>query len=144
MSEHKNISVFSTLFKARNDVFALRWEKAGKSGYSPAYQYDLYRYKLHRMKGGTFQNYADKSYIPFTEEQITKHLVGEQFIGIYPLLKDNTSWFIAADFDGENWINECRTFLEICKHKKFLLILSVQDQVMADMSGYFLSKTTQQ
>lgn len=50
-----------------------------------------------------------------TDEQITKHLKGEQFIGIYPLLQDNTSWFIAADFDKENWQEECSKFLDICR-----------------------------
>ena len=68
----------------------------------PAYSFDPYRYRVHKMKGGTFQNYADKSYLPLTDEQISKHLNGEQLVGIYPLLKDNTSWFIAADFDEEN------------------------------------------
>ncbi len=116
MYGEKEIKLFSALFNARKDVFALRWEKAGKCGYSPAYQYDQYHYKLHRIKGGNFQNYSEKSYTPLTEEEIIKHLNGEQFIGIYPLLKDNTSCFIAADFDKENWIEECRMFLNTCKN----------------------------
>jgi acetyl-CoA carboxylase biotin carboxyl carrier protein len=44
-------------------------------------------------------------------------LKGEQLIGIYPLLKDNTSWFIAADFDKAGWENECKTFLNACIEK---------------------------
>lgn len=36
-------------------------------------------------------------------------------MGIYPLLKDNNSWFIAADFDKENWAEECRTLILACK-----------------------------
>ena len=78
----------------------------------PAYHYDPYMYRVHKMKGGTFQNYTDKSYLPYSNEQIAKHLKGEQLIGIYPLLKDNTSWFIAADFDEDNWDAECRTFIK--------------------------------
>ena len=114
MYDEKEIKLFSELFKARTDIFAIRWEKDNKSGYSPSYQYDSYLYKLHKIKGGNFQNYQDKSHTPLTNEQITKHLNGGQFIGIYPLLQDNTSWFIAADFDKENWIDECRIFLNIC------------------------------
>ena len=67
----------------------------------PAYQFDPYMYRLHKMKGGSFANYADKTYLHFTDDQLIKHFDGEQLIGIYPLLKDNTSWFIAADFDKE-------------------------------------------
>lgn len=110
----KNISLFKYLFKGREDVFATRWEKDKKSGYMPAYFFDPYRFRVHKMKGGTFQNYADKSYFPLTDEQIIKHLSGEQQIGLYPLLPDNTSWFIAADFDEGNWIESAHKFINAC------------------------------
>ncbi|HET7360318.1 MAG TPA: DEAD/DEAH box helicase family protein, partial [Salinimicrobium sp.] len=84
----------------------------------PAYSYDPYMYRLHKMKGGSFKNYKDKIPQPLTDNQIEKHLNGNQLIGIYPLLKDNTSWFIAADFDKQNWIEECRKLIEICAEKK--------------------------
>ncbi|NTS43094.1 DEAD/DEAH box helicase family protein [Flavisolibacter sp. BT320] len=83
----------------------------------PAYFYDPYRYKAHVLKGGTFQTFTEKSYLPLTDEQIPKHLNGKQHIGLYPLLTDNTSWFIAADFDKENWAKECRSFLKVCAAK---------------------------
>jgi superfamily II DNA or RNA helicase len=66
------------------------------------------------MKGGNFNDYTEKSYLPYSDEQIAKHLKGEQLIGIYPLLKDSTSWFIAADFDKAGWENECKAFLNAC------------------------------
>ena len=98
---NNKINLFRSLFKGREDVFAIRWEKGAKSGYMPSYFYDPYVYRLHKIKGGTFQNYADKSYLPLTNEQIAKHLTGMQLTGLYPLLQDNTSWFIAADFDKQ-------------------------------------------
>lgn len=66
----------------------------------PAYFYDPYRYKAHQMRGGTFKDFKEKKYLELNDGQILKHLKGEQLIGIYPLLKDNTSWFIVADFDN--------------------------------------------
>lgn len=116
-STSDNIPLFRSLFKGREDVFAIRWEKGTKSGYMPAYFYDPYRYKAHVLKGGTFQNFAEKSHLPLTDEQVARHLSGKQYMGLYPLLSDNTSWFIAADFDKENWIDECRNFLKICESK---------------------------
>jgi hypothetical protein len=113
-SSQTKISLFKTLFRGREDIFAQRWEKGGKAGYFPQYDYDPYQYRLHKMKGGTIQNYADKQPRALSDEQFAKHLSGENFIGIYPLLKDNTSWFIAADFDKANWIEECRSFLTFC------------------------------
>lgn len=109
-----NIQLFKSLFTGREDAFAIRWEKGNKSGYIPAYLYDPYQYRIHKMKGGTFQTYTDKEYLPITEKEIEKHLNGEQHIGVYPLLKDNTSWFIVADFDKVDWVNDCKKFINAC------------------------------
>lgn len=80
----------------------------------PAYFFDPYRFRAHKMKGGTFQNYSDKSYLQLTDDQIVKHLSGEQLIGLYPILPDNTSWFIVADFDEGNWIESAHKFIGAC------------------------------
>jgi superfamily II DNA or RNA helicase len=113
------IQLFKSVFKGREDVFAVRWEKESKSGYMPAYFYDPYMYRAHKIKGGTFQNYKDKSYLKLTDKEIAKHLNGEQLIGIYPLLSDNSSWFLVADFDKENWIAEATLFIKYCQQKGF-------------------------
>ena len=55
------IQIFKSVFKGREDVFAIRWENGNKSGYMPAYFYDPYMYRAHKMKGGTFQNYNKKT-----------------------------------------------------------------------------------
>ncbi|WP_199223387.1 TOTE conflict system archaeo-eukaryotic primase domain-containing protein [Brumimicrobium oceani] len=106
------INLFRSLFKGREDVFAVRWEKGKKSGYMPAYFYDPYRYRVHRMNGGTFQNFTEKSYLKHSDEQVQKHLDGFHHIGIYPLLQDNSSWFLVADFDKANWQKEVIVFLD--------------------------------
>ncbi len=113
-----NINLFRSLFKGREDVFAVRWEKGDKKGYMPSCFYDPYMYRAHKMKGGTFQNYKDKSYLPLNDNEIVKHLKGIHQIGVYPLLTDNTSWFLVADFDKDNWIAEAKTFLNACEQKK--------------------------
>ena len=111
---HK-LNIFKSLFSGREDVFAIKWEKGIKSGYMPAYKFDPYFYRSHKIKGGNFNDFPDKSYLPFNDEQIEKHLNGDHQAGIYPLLPDNTSWFIVADFDKENWIEECHIFINVCR-----------------------------
>ncbi|MEO6868180.1 MAG: hypothetical protein ABI168_00960 [Ginsengibacter sp.] len=111
------IQIFRSLFKGREDVFAIRWEKGIKSGYMPAYFYDPYQYRIHKINGGTFQNFTGKKYLQLTDKEIAKHLKGEQLIGVYPLLTDNSSWFLAADFDKENWIEESKKFITACNEK---------------------------
>jgi superfamily II DNA or RNA helicase len=81
----------------------------------PAYDVDWDAYRMHKANGGTFQSFAQKTFQPLSDEQILKHLRGEHFIGIYPMLHDNTSWFIAADFDEQNWREESERFTEQCR-----------------------------
>ncbi|WP_298954265.1 DEAD/DEAH box helicase [uncultured Nonlabens sp.] len=118
MTNPKQIPLFSSLFKGREDVFALRWEKSTKSGYMPAYSYDPYMYRLHKQHGGTFKDYTDKTYLRLNDYQLSKHFSGEQSIGIYPLLKDNTSWFIVADFDKGDWKKQSQKALQVLKEKE--------------------------
>ena len=117
MWSSEQISLYKSVFKGREDVFAVRWERNGKSGYMPACRFDPYRYRLHQMKGGTFQSYSEKEYLPYDDQQIIKHLDGGHLAGIYPLLQDNTSWFIAADFDQDTWVDDCRKFILVCQSK---------------------------
>lgn len=43
ITPNQQLALFRSLFKGREDVFAVRWEKEGKSGYMPAYSFDPYR-----------------------------------------------------------------------------------------------------
>lgn len=92
-----------SLFRGRTDIYAVRWEKEGGSGYMPAYKVDWTDYNKHKAQGGTFKDYKNKEYLPFDDKAIESHLSGKETCGIYPLLEDNTSFFIAVDFDKQNW-----------------------------------------
>jgi len=41
----EQLELYRSLFKGREDVFALRWEKKGN--YMPAFSFDPHWYKLH-------------------------------------------------------------------------------------------------
>jgi superfamily II DNA or RNA helicase len=115
MISEKQITLFQSVFKGREDVHARRWKNEDRDGYMPAYNVDWERYEKHKALGGTFQNFKHKELAPLTPAAIRKHLLGKETIGIYPLLKDNTSWLLAADFDKENWMGESRQFLQVCE-----------------------------
>ncbi len=91
---NSQILLFKSLFRGREDVFAIRWEKDGKKGYIPAYDLDWDKYKLHKAAGGSLKDFKHKEYSKLTDERIVNQLAGKETIGIYPLLPDNTSWFI--------------------------------------------------
>lgn len=93
-SPEEKVKQFRDLFRGRDDVYAVRWEgRNGKAGYSPAY---------HRIWGTSFRSAPDrpKEYFPLTDQVIHDHLTGKLTAGIYPLLTDETCWFLAADFDN--------------------------------------------
>jgi hypothetical protein len=53
-NQTQQIQLFKSAFKGREDVFAVRWENGKKSGYMPAYNYDPYLYRAHKMRGRSF------------------------------------------------------------------------------------------
>ncbi len=56
-----------------------------------------------------------KDYLPLTDEVIAAHLSGKTTIGVYPLLRDDSCWFLACDFDKKGWALDAQEFLAICE-----------------------------
>ncbi len=63
--QQHHIELYKSLFRGRNDLYAIKWEKIG--GYMPAYKVDWSNYQKQKAQGGTFKNYADKTNIPFDD-----------------------------------------------------------------------------
>ena len=36
-------------------------------------------------------------------------------VGVYPMLADETCWFLAADFDKTTWLEDVRAYLDTCR-----------------------------
>ena len=116
ISNEFNIPLFRVLFNCRDDVFAKRWETKDKSGYAPAYDIDWGNYSTHKASGGTLKNYPHKAYSKLSDAAIISHLEGKEVIGVYPLLENNTSWFVAVDFDENNWKEDIVKLREYCNN----------------------------
>ncbi|MPM02700.1 hypothetical protein SDC9_48955 [bioreactor metagenome] len=118
-----HIDIYKSLFRGRKDVYAVRWEKDGRSGYMPAYKVDWDDYNRHKSSGGTFTNYTKKEYLPFNDGALKEHFSGKSTVGIYPLLSDNTSFFIAADFDEDNWQESILKLYKVCQEVELPAII---------------------
>lgn len=114
----QQLELFMSLFRGRTDVYARHWEKDGRSGYSPAYEFSWDEFIAHKRSGGSMKDFENKKLIPFTKEVVKKHLLGQHIIGVYPILSENTSYFIAADFDGENWLSDSKSFIVACSEAR--------------------------
>jgi len=123
-SSAEKIELFRRLFAGRPDVFPVRWEnrKSGGSGYSPACSNEWARgiCGKPKVKCGECLHQA---FVPPSEDIIEKHLrgggvrSGDFVAGVYPLLQDETCWFLAADFDKDSWADDARALLSTCHAK---------------------------
>lgn len=119
MSQTNNhIELYKSLFRGRTDVYAVRWERSDRCGYMPAYKVDWGEYNKHRAAGGSFATYANKEYLALDDAAICDHFSGSKTIGLYPLLGDNTSYFIVADFDEANWAESIIRLYNTCDANK--------------------------
>ena len=109
------LDLYISLFRGRENTYARHWEKNGRSGYSPAYDLDWPKFMAFKAQGGSLKDFPDKTPIPLSRLVIKNHLLGKHEIGIYPLLDNNESYFIAADFDGQDWTGESCKLLNTCR-----------------------------
>ena len=123
-SSLEKVDLFRRLFAGRPDVFPVRWDnrKTGRSGYSPACSNEWAKGICGKpaVKCGECPHQA---FIAPSEDVIERHLRGggtstSGFVaGVYPLLQDETCWFLAADFDKESWADDARALQDTCHAK---------------------------
>ena len=127
-SSKVKIVLFRSLFKGREDVYARRFEskKTGKSGYQPACRNEWVKGICEKPKTNC-GNCSKRSFEPVTNEVIRNHIEGFSpaksewekpvpfVVGIYPLLQNETCYFLAVDFDKEAWREDAKAFIETCK-----------------------------
>ena len=100
----KKIALFRNLFRGREDVYARRWESPdGRSGYSPAAQKDWKAINRSKPEDRKKVDQRTRKFFPLTDAVIENHLRGKETIGVYPLLTDESCWFLAVDFDKRTW-----------------------------------------
>ena len=96
--------------------------KTGSSGYSPACSNEWAKGICGKPKVKCGQC-PHQAFIPPSGDIIEKHLrggdarSGDFVAGVYPLLQDETCWFLAADFDKDSWADDARALLDTCHAK---------------------------
>ncbi|MBB2486640.1 DEAD/DEAH box helicase family protein [Mitsuaria sp. WAJ17] len=116
LSTAEKLALFRRLFRGRTDVYPIRWESktSGKPGYTPACanEWRAGICEKPRIKCGDCSN---RLLIPLSDAVIYDHLAGEHTVGIYPLLEDDTCYFLAVDFDEADWRDDARAFTQSCE-----------------------------
>jgi hypothetical protein len=119
---HEKIALFRSLFRGREDVYPRRFEsrKTGKSGYAPACANEWVPgiCEKPRIKCAECPH---RRFLAVTDDVIRWHLsgrdaLGQPFVaGVYPMLLDETCFFVAIDFDKGHWFEDARAFVETCR-----------------------------
>jgi len=101
------VAFFASMFAARSDVYAVRWEnsRTGRSGWMPA------------VRGGWRKWIApgSREYLPLTTDTLASHLTGDIDVGLYPLLDGDRCWWLAADFDGSAAMLDALSYLKVAR-----------------------------
>src|SRR5260370_946379 len=116
------IGLFRALFRGRGDVDLRRFAsgRTGQAGFGPACESVWVRgiCEKPRIKCAECPN---RQFLPVTDDVIRWHLSGrddggQPFVaGVYPLLQDETCFFIAVDFDKGSWGDDTAAFLDTCR-----------------------------
>lgn len=116
LSTAEKVALFRRLFRGRTDVYPVRWDgkTSDRSGYAPACanEWRAGVCEKPRIKCGDCSN---RLLIPMSDSVIYDHLAGMHTVGVYPLLEDETCYFLAVDFDEADWRDDARAFMQSCE-----------------------------
>ena len=116
LSTAEKVALFRRLFRGRTDVHPVRWESAttGRSGYAPACANE-WRAGICEKPRIKCADCSNRELISVSDAVIYGHLAGEKTIGVYPLLPDDTCYFLAVDFDKAEWRGDAKAFVQSCR-----------------------------
>ena len=122
VSSKDKIVLFRSLFRGREDVYARRFEsyKTGKSGYQPACVNEWNKGLCQKPKIKC-SNCPHRRFLAVTDEVVRWHLSGSDkygrafVMGMYPMLLDETCFFLAIDLDKDSWPKDCLAVFHSCQ-----------------------------
>ena len=140
LSTAEKVTLFRRLFRGRTDIYSIRWESktTGKSGYAPACANE-WRAGICEKPRIRCSDCSNRLLIPLSDTVIYKHLSGEHTVGIYPLLEDDTCYFLAVDFDGPEWREDLRGFAQSCAELSVPVALEISRSGQGGHAWVFFS-----
>lgn len=106
LNKQQRLKIFMDYFRGRNDVYALKYYSKKNKRYEYSFVCQN-KFKKGICSIGKGKCSSDCIYFqptPLTDDTFLKHLLKENcVIGMYPLLEDETCYFLAIDFDKDYW-----------------------------------------
>ena len=121
LSRNEKIKVFMNYFRGRDDVYPyLSIDKNNPKikYYIPACVNEWKQGVCNKTMGKKCKNCQYRENKPLSKEVIYNHMYGNNPIGIYPLLENDTCYFLSLDFDNKDTNNDIKSdvlaFASIC------------------------------
>ena len=123
------------LFSPRTDVVAQHFE-GSKGWYTMCDNYRI----LNLCKKPGNKNYpckecSNRTNTKLTVELLQKHVAGDIYLGIFPLLLDNTCKFIVADFDNHDPVKNLNPYQDIVELYNVCEVNEIPCYVVKSKSG---------
>jgi hypothetical protein len=123
-SPEAKIALFRSLFRGCGDVYARRFEsrRTGSAGYQPVCRNEWVS-GICRKPRARCDDCTHRDFLPITDEVLRNHVLGvdprdrsrrDFTVGLYPILLDETCWFLAVDLDKASWQEDAKAFWETC------------------------------
>ena len=121
MTIDDKLKIYADYFKGRDDIYpylSINKNDPSKKYYMPACINEWKQGVCNKTMGKPCKNCQYRENKPLTLDVLKRHIYNNQTIGIYPMLDDETCYFLAFDFDDkkdENNIKEdILAFASIC------------------------------
>ncbi len=125
LTREEKVKVFMNYFRGRDDVYPyLSIDKNNPKikYYIPACVNEWKQGVCNKTMGKKCKNCQYRENKPLSKEVIYNHMYGNNPIGIYPLLENDTCYFLSLDFDNKNTNNDIKNdvlaFASICDEYK--------------------------
>ena len=104
-SREDSVKIFMNYFKGRNDVYpylSIDKNNPNIKYYIPSCANEWKNGVCNKTMGKKCKNCQYRENKPMSKETIYKHMYGNYPIGIYPLLENDTCFFLSLDFDDKD------------------------------------------
>ena len=121
LTREEKVKIFMNYFKGRNDVYpylSIDKNNPNVKYYIPACANEWKNGICNKTMGKKCRDCQYRKNKPLSKDIIYKHMYENNPIGIYPLLEDDTCYFLSLDFDNKNTNNDIKSdvlaFANIC------------------------------
>ena len=110
-TNEEKIDLFLSLFGARRSVYPKLWInlKKGSKGYSPACGNE-WVHGLCEKPRVKCSDCPNQNFPTLDHSAVHSHLTGRHTIGTYAIREDDSCIFLAADFDGDGWMQDIEAY----------------------------------